>query len=131
MTVGVVDFALLLIAEDAVGFRALAELHFGFFFVFRVAVRVPLQRGFAISGLDFLDGRSTRDAEHLVKISLVPSWHAILSVGISSQLLSMRRPGERLRGPWPGAEPAREKCTPVGRLAKSCRPHAGQFPCDP
>jgi hypothetical protein len=42
VAVGVVDFTLLLIAQHAVSFRALTELYFGFFLVFRIAVRVPL-----------------------------------------------------------------------------------------
>ncbi len=62
MTVGVVDLALLRIAEHTVGFGALAELHLCLGFIFRVAIRVPLERALAIGGFDFFYRGGARDA---------------------------------------------------------------------
>src|SRR5580700_473845 len=122
VTVGVVNFTFLRIAQDTVCFRALAELYFGFFFVLRVAIGVPLQRGLPIGRLDLLDGRGARHAKYFVKISLVRLGHAqspfFVLVRINLQLLSMRRPGERLRGPWRGAERAHGRDNRVERLAE-------------
>jgi hypothetical protein len=55
MAVGVVDLALLRVAEDTISFRAFAKFGFRFGFIFRMAVRVPLQRALAVRGLDFVD----------------------------------------------------------------------------
>ncbi len=62
VAVGVINLALLLIAQDAIGFCALAEFYFGFLFVFGVAVGMPLQRALAVRGLDLLDGGRPRNA---------------------------------------------------------------------
>src|SRR6266550_2173290 len=55
MTVRVVKLPLLGIAQHAVSFGAFAELYFRLSFVFRIAVRMPFQRGFAVRGFNLLD----------------------------------------------------------------------------
>ena len=65
VTVGVVDLALLRIAEDAIGFGAFAEFRLRFGFVFRIAIRMPFQRGFAVGGFDFIDRRRPRNGRAL------------------------------------------------------------------
>src|SRR5713226_228771 len=75
MTVSIVNLPLLRIAEHAVGFGAFAELYFRLGFIFRTAVRMPLQRRFAVGGLDFVDRRGARHAQNFVVISLIPLGH--------------------------------------------------------
>src|SRR6267154_2927017 len=72
MTVRVVNLPLLRIAEHAVGFRAFAKLYFRLGFVFRIAVRMPLERRFAIRAFDFVDGGGPCHAENFVIIPLIP-----------------------------------------------------------
>src|SRR5881296_1027151 len=54
VAVAVVDFAFLRVAQHAVGFGRLAESLLGFLFVFRIAVRMPLERGFAVRRFDLI-----------------------------------------------------------------------------
>ena len=58
MAIGIVNLSLLRIAEHAVGFGAFAKFGFRFGLIRRVTVRMPFQRGLAVSGLDFLHRRS-------------------------------------------------------------------------
>src|SRR5260370_18001798 len=76
MTVRVVNLPLLRIAEHAVGFGAFAKLYFRLGFVFRIAVRMPLERRFAIRAFDFVDGGGARHAQNFVIIPLIPLGHA-------------------------------------------------------
>src|SRR5208282_3329907 len=85
MAVSIVNLALLRVAEDAVGFRGFAEIVFGHFLVIRVAVGMPLHRGFAISGLDLVDRSCLRQAQNFVIVSLLSAGHA-LSLGRLSTL---------------------------------------------
>ena len=73
--VGIVNLALLLVAEHAVRFRAFAEEHVGFFFVLRIAVGMPFQRGFAIRRLDFIDLGGSGDTQHFVIVALLGFAH--------------------------------------------------------
>ncbi len=71
MTVGVVDLALVWVAEDAVRLGAFAETDFGLFLVFRIAVGVPLEGRLAIRRFDFLDRGGLGDAQDFVVVALV------------------------------------------------------------
>ena len=71
MTVGVVDLAFLRIAQDAVGFGAFAETNFGFFFIFRIAVGMPLQGRLSVGRFDLLDRGGLGDAQDFVIVALV------------------------------------------------------------
>ena len=62
MTVGVVNLALLRIAQNAVGFGTFAKLNLRLGLIFGVAVRMPLQRRLAVGGLDFVNGGGSRNA---------------------------------------------------------------------
>ncbi len=75
VTVGVINLSFLHIAEHAVGFGAFAKLHFRLGFVFRIAVRMPLERRFAVCAFDFVDRGSARDAQNFVIIPLIPLGH--------------------------------------------------------
>src|SRR5438874_2595010 len=56
-------------SEAAAKFRCCLGL------VFRIAVGMPLQRGLAVGGLNFLHRRSVRDPQHFVKIAWIPFGH--------------------------------------------------------
>src|SRR5438445_10526055 len=75
VTVGVVNLSLLSVAQDAVSFGALAELHFRLGFVFRIAVRMPLQRRLAVGRFDFVDRCRSRNAQDFVVIPLMSLGH--------------------------------------------------------
>src|SRR5208282_2013859 len=70
VAVTVVDLALLRIGENAVGLRRAAKILLGFVLVFRIAVRVMLQREFAIGGLDLIARSIALDAENFVVVQL-------------------------------------------------------------
>src|SRR5260370_28451573 len=78
MTVGVVNLALLRVAQHAVGFGTFAEPYLRLGLVFRIAIRVPFQRRFAVRGLDFVDGCRSRHAQNFVVVPLSPLGHEIL-----------------------------------------------------
>src|SRR5436190_2129257 len=78
MTVGVIDLFLLRVAEHAIGFGAFAKFRCCLGLVFRIAVGMPLQRGLAVGGLNFLHRRSVRDPQHFVKIAWIPFGHETL-----------------------------------------------------
>ena len=75
MSVGIVDLALLRIAENGVGFRAFAEVDLRFFLVVGIAVRMPLHRCFPIRALDVLNRSCLADIQYFVEISLLCSAH--------------------------------------------------------
>src|SRR5258705_10477654 len=79
MAIGVVNLAFFLIAQNAVGFRAFAEIDFSFVFVLGVAVGVPLQSRLAIGGLDFVHGGSPAHTKNFIKIALVRLRHSSFS----------------------------------------------------
>ncbi len=76
VTVGVVDLAFLRVAQDRVGFGAFAEADFRLFFIFGIAVGMPLQGGFAVGRLDLFHRSGFADAQDFVKITLLLSTHA-------------------------------------------------------
>ncbi len=62
VTEAVIGGALLRIGKNRVGFRRLAEFFLRFLLGLRVAVRMPLQRRFAIGGLDLIRARAFQHA---------------------------------------------------------------------
>src|SRR5258708_19928741 len=72
VTVGIVNLPLLTVAQHAVGFSAFAELDFRLGFVFRIAVRMPLQRRLAVGRFDFIHRGCSRNAQNFVIIPFIP-----------------------------------------------------------
>jgi hypothetical protein len=75
MAVGVVNLFFLRVAEHAVSFRAFAEFHFRLGLVFRAAVRMPFQSGFAVGALDLFDCRGPRNAQDFIIVALISLGH--------------------------------------------------------
>src|SRR5579875_490868 len=73
--VAIVNGALLLVRKDAVRLAALPEFLLGELLVLGIAVRMPLQRSFAVRGLDLLRRRVPLHAENFVIIHLIGIRH--------------------------------------------------------
>jgi len=82
MAVSVVGGTLLLIAQDSVGLAALFKALLGLV-IARIAIRVILQRQFAIGALDLRVARAAGNAEYFVVIAFY----------VSSQCSKDRRSG--------------------------------------
>src|SRR5579883_3166833 len=78
MAVGVIDLAFLLIAQDAVSFRALTETMLGFFLVFGVPIGMPFQGRLPVCRLDLLDRGGPANPENFVIIVLMCLRHIYL-----------------------------------------------------
>ena len=77
-SVAVVHRTLLLVRKHRVSFGSRAEIVLGLFLLFRIAVRMPLQRRLAIRRFDLFRRSAALDAQDFVKVSAVASRHRCL-----------------------------------------------------
>jgi hypothetical protein len=70
MSEAIVYGTLLGIGKNGISLRRHPEIYLGFFFVFGITVRMPLERGLAIGGFNLVGGSVALDAENRVKVSL-------------------------------------------------------------
>src|SRR5580704_14080140 len=82
----VVDRALLGIGQNGVGFRGHPEIDLGFFFVLRIAIGMPFERGFAIGRFDLVGRRITLDAKNHVIVRLGIRRHCSLLELLTARL---------------------------------------------
>src|SRR6185437_1841303 len=80
VAVAIIRGALLRIGKDAIGFAGFAEFVLRVGFIFRIAIRMVFQRGFAIGALDLLAGGFARDFEYFVIISFGSRRHSVVSI---------------------------------------------------
>ena len=118
MSEAVIGAALLRVGKNAVGFRGFAELFFRGLFFLGIAVRMPLQRGLAIGGLDFLRSRRAADAENFVVVALAAAraWD-ILRLSVNPKMLRRRLVSAGAFGSHSHAHQARTQHAAVEQIA--------------
>ena len=74
-SVAVVHRALLLVGKYGIGFGSRAKIVLGLFFLFRIAVGMPLESRLTVCGFDLLGRSIARHTQNLVKIIAVAGRH--------------------------------------------------------